>query len=193
MRRMLLTATVASALALGAPAVASAHHHRRHHKHHASAHVLVFKSAVAPSATNSPTTGPTSPTTESAGTVTGFKEGVLTITLTDGTVVSGKVTEQTRLECQSANDEQVGERDDQGGGDDQGASDSGEHGGPSTSARVSDSQGGDDQGDDAQGDDDQGAQEVCTTSALQPGVKVGEAELIVGSGGAVWEKVELLS
>ena len=188
MRRMLLTATVASALALGAPAVASAHHHKRHHKHHASVHVLVFKSAAAPSGTSSPTTAPASPTSESAGTVTGFKEGVLTITLTDGTVVSGKVTEQTRLECQSANDQQVGERDDQGGGDDQSGRDSDEHGGPSTMARVSDSQ-----GDDDQGDDDRGAQESCTTSALQPGVKVGEAELIVGSGGAVWEKVELLS
>jgi hypothetical protein len=149
--------------------------------------VLVFKAAAAPSGANSRTIAPTAPTTESAGTVTSFKEGVLTITLTDGTVVSGKVTEQTRLECQSTN-AQVGERDDQGGGDDQSGGDSGEHGGPSTSARISD-----DQGDDDQRDDDQGARESCTTSALQPGVKVGEAELIVGGGGAVWEKVELLS
>jgi hypothetical protein len=194
MRRMLLTATAtaASALALGAPGVASAHHHKRHHKRHATARVLVFKGAAAPR------TAPASPSSsspaQSAATVTGFKEGVLTITLTDGTVVNGKVTERTRLECRSATDE-ADERDDQGAGDDQSGRDSDEHGGPATSARVSDVQGSEDQRDDDQSDarEDDGGQQGCTTAALQPGAMVGEAELIVGGGGAVWEKVELLS
>jgi hypothetical protein len=200
MRRMLLTATAtaASALALGAPGVASAHHHKRHHKRHATAHVLVFKAAAAPN--TAPASSTSTPPAQSAGTVTGFKEGVLTITLTDGTVINGKVTELTRLECRSATDE-AGERDDQAGGDDRGRGDdqsgrdSDEHGGPATSARVGDVQGSDDQGDDdqSQARDDDDAQQGCTTAALQPGATVREAELIVGGGGAVWKKVELLS
>jgi hypothetical protein len=187
MKRMLLTATAASALALGAPAVASAHH-KHHHKHRSTqARVLLFKSRTVP-ASPTTTSSPTAPSSDPAGTVTSFKEGVLTITLADGSVVTGKVNEQTRLECQSATGQEAGERDDQGGGDDQSGRDSGEHGGPVTSARISDFQGGDDQGEDGQG-----AQESCTTAALVPGAKVGEAELLVASGGSVWEKVDLLS
>src|SRR6476620_8519823 len=97
MRRMLLAATVASALALGAPAAASAHH-----KHHSTqARVLLFKSRPVP-ASPTQTAAPTAPSSEPAGTVTKFEGGVLTITLGDGSVFKGKVTEQTRLECASS-------------------------------------------------------------------------------------------
>jgi hypothetical protein len=185
MRRMLLTATAASALALGAPAAASAHH-RRHHKHHSTqARVLLFKSQTIPASPSKPA-APTPPSSEPAGTVTKFEEGVLTITLADGSVFKGKVTEQTRLGCPSTSATDPG--DDQGGGDDQSATDSGEHGGPSVMGQLHrDFQGGDQNA----GDDDAG--QACTTAALVSGAKVGEAELAITSAGAVWENVELIS
>jgi hypothetical protein len=193
MKRMLITAVASSALALGAPAVASAHHHhKRHHAKHLARHarVLTFKGAGSSTSQPSPTSPASTPAGEPAGTVTSFTSGVLMITLTDGTVVSGKVTEQTELACRSSTadmgDDQ-GARDDQGGGDDQGGRESGEHGGPVDMARESDSHATDGQ------DDDEGAgNESCTSAALVPGAKVGEAELRVSSAGAVWEKVELV-
>ena len=189
MRRMLLAATVASALALGAPAAASAHH-KRHHKHHSTqARVLLFKSRTAP-ASSTQTAAPTAPSSEPAGTVTKFEGGVLTITLGDGSVFKGKVTEQTRLECPSSPTTAQTDQgdDDQGGGDDQSGSDSGEHGGPSVIGQLSR----DFQGEDQDANDDDG-QQACTTAALVPNAKVGEAELVITSAGAVWEKVELIS
>jgi hypothetical protein len=192
MRRMLLTATAASALALGAPAAASAHH-RRHHKHHSThAHVLLFKSRTVPASGATPTSAPTAPSSEPAGTVTKFEGGVLTITLADGSVVKGKVTEQTRLECPSSTVAGADRRDDQGGGDDQSGRDSGENGGPTQIGQEHR----DFQGEDAQdaGDDDgQLGQESCTSAALVPGAKVGEAELVITSAGPVWEKVDLIN
>jgi hypothetical protein len=184
---MLLTATAASALALGAPAAASAHH-KRHHKHHSThARVLLFKSHTVP-ASPTKTAAPTAPSSEPAGTVTKFEEGVLTITLGDGSVFKGKLTEQTRLECPSSTTGQADARDDQGGGDDQSGSDSGEHGGPSVIGQLNR----DFQGEDQDANDDDG-QQACTTAALTSGAKVGEAELVITSAGAVWEKVDLIS
>jgi len=182
MKRMLITAVASSALALGAPAVASAHHH--HHKRHHAKHarVLTFTSAGSPTSQPSPTPPASS---EPAGTVTSFTNGVLTITLTDGTVVSGKVTEQTELKCESSTVD-VGDHD-QGGGDDQNGRESGEHGGPINMARESHSQGTGWQ--DADEDD---GNESCTSASLVSGAKVGEAELRLSSAGAVWEKVELV-
>ena len=177
MKRIFLVAVSSSALALAAPAIASAHHHhsaKRHHKHHvARARVLDFR-ASAP-ATSAPTS-PTTPTTESVGKIASFKEGVLTITLTNGTQVSGKVTEQTEIHCPSTatpstND---GDDDDQGGsGDDQ------------RSSTVAHESCNGDQG----GGSDQ--QQSCTTAALVEGALVREAELVLTSTGAVWEKVDL--
>jgi hypothetical protein len=101
MKRILLVAVSSSALALGAPAIASAHHHAKNHhaKHHAArARVLDFRaSALATPATPGSPATPATPTSASVGKVTSFKEGVLIITLTDGTAVSGKVTEKTEI------------------------------------------------------------------------------------------------
>jgi hypothetical protein len=194
MKRMLLTAVMSSMLVVAAPAVASAHNGKRHH--HASAHkrhakrarIVKFGTPLAPTAASSPTqTTPTSG--ETAGTVTSFDKGVLTITLTNGTPVSGQVTEGTELECRTATPPPSTGDDDQGGGDDNGSV-SGEHGGASSHgqearAHASDNSSGD-------GQDDENGQQSCTTAALVPGAVVAEAELKLSSAGAVWEKVELV-
>ena len=186
MKRILLVAVSSAALSLAAPAIASAHHHgtKRHHKHHAArARVLDFRASAAPS-TSSPTT-PTTPATETAGKVTSFKEGVLTITLTDGTPVSGKVTEQTELHCTQAtpgsggedNGDEAGSGEgDQGSSDEARASESSRH-----LARAADHGDGSDEG-----------QQGCTTAALTEGALVSEAELSITGAGAIWDRVDLL-
>jgi len=203
MRRMIITAVTSAALAIPGVAVAShqgerqaredhhgVHHHKRHHRH---AHIVRF-GAVASSGAAS-TTAPAAPAVasdETAGTIASFANGTLTITLNDGSTVSGKVTEGTEIECRSAMASAArddGQGDDNDQGDDRandGQSSSGpgdgEHGGVSA-----------DDGDDNDANDD-GAQdeaEHCTTAALTPGAVVREAELRVNSAGAVWEKVEL--
>jgi hypothetical protein len=175
MKRILLVAVSSTALTLAAPAIASAHsahhHAKRHHKHHgATARVLDFHASAAPTSSQTPAT----PTTESAGKVTSFKEGVLTITLNDGTPVSGKVTEQTQIHCSSA--PTTGGEDN----DDEGSSGEGDHG-SSDQAHAADHSGGGDEG-----------QQGCTTAALTEGAMVREAELSIGSAGAVWDRVDLL-
>jgi hypothetical protein len=197
MKRMLLMAVTSSVLALAAPTVASAHHAKHHgasHKRHAKrARVVTFGTATLTPASPTPTSPtPTTPTGESAGTVKSFEKGVLTITLKDGTPVSGMVTEETRLECQSATPSPTTGDDDQGAGDDQSGAESGEHGASTAHAADHGSQqgegGSDDQGDGSGG----GSQQSCTTAALVPNAVVGEAELKLSSAGAVWEKVQLL-
>jgi hypothetical protein len=194
MKRILLVAVSSSALALSAPAVASAHHDgKHHHKHHgAHARVLDFRaSRASTSSPGSPAT-PATPSTESAGTVTSFKEGVLTITLTNGTAVSGKVTDQTEIHCTPATPASGGEDN-----DDQADSGEGDHGsstedqpdeGPQHDAQAASN--GDD-GEDGQEAPDQG-QQSCTTAALVPAVMVREAELKLSSAGAVWDRVDLI-
>jgi hypothetical protein len=193
MKRTLLTMIASSMLVFALPAVASAnngkHHHARHantnRRHAKGARVLTFAPA---SATPTTPAAPVTPTTETAGTVTSFTNGVLTITLTDGTVVSGKVTEETELHCQSATPPSNNEGDDQGGGDDQNGRESGEHGGPSAMGTEHR----DFQGNDGEDSGGHGNTEPCTTAALVPTTKVLEAELSLSSAGAVWEKVDLV-
>jgi hypothetical protein len=194
MKRTFLAAAGASLLALGAPSIAAAHHSKHHasctsRKHHRAkcAHprsrVLAFGPVMATGTTTSPAPAPASPSTETAGTVTSYVAPVLTITLKDGTVVSGKVTENTEIECESATP-----GSDEEGGDDEG--------GTSGDARIastddgSTASGGEDGND--QGDDD-GSPESCTTAKLVPGAVVRAAELVIGTEGAIWEKVDLIS
>ena len=218
MKRMLLSAATSSLLAIAAPGVAAAahqgkRHHRAHHSHrnaHRNAHrarMMVFGAAMpagsGATGTTAPTTPATTPTTpgtagETAGTVTSFTAGVLTITLTDGTVVSGKVTENTEIQCQSA--VTAG-----GSGDDQGEDVSGSDDGQGTTgqaqARMSSHDGGSGGGDGQDGEDGQSgeghqdggeSQAACTAAALVPGAVVREAELSVSSAGAVWHQVDLV-
>ena len=187
MKRMFMAALTSSALALAVPAVAVGHGGRHHHhanharthgRHARGARLVRFGSASVSGAPTSSTTSE-SPSSEPAGKVVSFEKGVLTIMLTDGSTVSGKVTEDTELRCRSATPTGEDRGDDQGGGDDQGE-ESSEHGDfAAHSADV------------GEGEDD-GNQESCTTAALLPGTTVLEAELKLSGAGAVWEQIDLL-
>jgi hypothetical protein len=199
MKRMLITAATSSVLAIAMPGVAiAAHSGQRHHRHHHArrahhARVMVFGTTTTPAATtpSTPASGtPQTPSTpaggETAGTVASFTNGVLTITLTDGSTVSGKVTEQTEIHCQSAT---AGEQ-----GEDQGDDNGNDESSSTTTARTSshDGQGGEsgqDSGGDHQGNE---GQQSCTSAALVPGAVVREAELSVGSGGSIWHQIDLI-
>jgi hypothetical protein len=113
-QRIALLPLFVAALALTAPSLASAHrtrhhrhahaaHHRRLHarRHHRrpSSSKLGPPAPSTPSTPNTPPPSKSSATTESAGTIASFSNGVLTITLKDGSTVSGTVTESTRV-CQ---------------------------------------------------------------------------------------------
>ncbi|MBS1868954.1 MAG: hypothetical protein JSS99_04770 [Actinobacteria bacterium] len=174
MRRIFLLVVGVLALAIAAPSVASAHGHhghRHHHKHkakHARVKHFAGKANVDPA-------GPAGP--GDAGTVASFDQGtgMLTITLADGSSVSGKVTADTNVNCMAAG--QTASHDDNAG-DDQGGDDQG------------DNQGGGDQGDN-QGGGDQGGQAACDTSDLVAGAVVHEAILKLGSNGAEFKLVLL--
>ncbi len=127
-------------------------------------------------------TTPAARSDETAGTVASFTNGMLTITLTDGSTVSGKVTDGTELECRSATPSAItADNHDQGRGDDNGVDGEDQHGGSQGPG------GRDDNGDENNNDQ----AEHCTSAALVAGAVVREAELSVSSAGAVWEKVEL--
>jgi hypothetical protein len=196
MRRVFFTVVASSALALAVTGVAAAQHGKRHHsqrasshkRHHRHAHIVRFGTLATTSAPSSSTSSRATPSSP-AGTVASFTGGVLTITLADKSTVSGKVTDQTELECQSPAPTASASSHD--GGDDGDRHDSS----TSTSSQQAGSQSGDDeQGEDQgedQGDDDQGERQSCTTAALETGAVVQEAELSISSAGAVWHKVEL--
>ena len=198
MRRICLSATACTALALAMPAGASAHHRGRHHHHHAHPSRTITFAAHRTSTTSSSPTTPTPPASEgeAAGTIASFENGILKLTLADGSVVSGKVTEVTRIDCpMTSSNETRGEDDDNEGlSDDQGEQgggngDQGEQGGGS-------GDGGDHHGlMEGRGDDENGGSGdggmTCGPGSLVAGAKVAEAELVISSAGASWEKVDL--
>src|SRR5919198_4423212 len=84
MRRTLILVAALALAALSVTATAaSAKHGRHHHRHHAR-HVLLKGNEARP-----------------AGTIASFAGGVLTITLGNGQQVSGKVTPDTKIECEN--------------------------------------------------------------------------------------------
>ncbi len=209
MRRTLFAVLACAAVALIAPGAAAAapHGHARHHAHrsrgrsHRSARprVLHFGTLTPTTGAGAGTSGtsgasasgPTSGSPgETAGTVASFTAGVLTITLTDGSTVSGKVTEETELSCRPA--APAGASDD-GGDEGTGSGDQGTGGDSARSASAGgdEQEGGGDHGDD-QGNGDDGESQSCTTAALTPGAVVADAELSVGGSGAVWDHIELI-
>lgn len=186
MRRILLTAFASSLLAFALPAAASAHHSARHHsahragahRRHKRAHTVVFAagSVTSTPGTTTPKTTETPPSSsEPAGTIASYENGVLKITLADGSTVTGKVTENTEIECGCPGHDGFS-------GD----------GNPGWQHDGQGSQGpGDFHGDDEQGESGEQTEKTCGVASLVAGAKVKEAELVVSSAGAVWEKVEL--
>ncbi len=195
MRRFTLTiATSIAALAL-LPAAALAGSHARHHqrRHHHVHHAIVRHERFG--AVTSPT--------EAAGTVQSFDAGVLTLALANGSTVSGRVDNGTEIECEMADVNDM--NDMRADGDRGGGHGSGDNSGPGGSgdqgSRGGDHGGrGDDNGDrgDDNGDrgDDNGERggddQTCTAADLVAGAVVRSAELRVASGGAIWDKVELI-
>jgi hypothetical protein len=120
---------------------------------------------------------------ENAGTVTAFANGELTITLFDGGTLTGKVTEETEIECDV--DDTTARAAHDPGDDDEGDDDEGD-------GDWHDDHGdwGDDRGerDDRDCDDDG---DECGTEALTVGRAVEEAELKIGSAGRIWTEIEL--
>lgn len=161
MRRSLIAAAAACALVVLAPASALAHGQRGHHRRGHARHFKMFGDQG------------TGAQSSSAGTVQSFTGGVLTIALTNGSTVSGTVTDGTRLICPAA--EPAGQ---QGSGWQSHDGSGGDNGGAGN--------GGDDQG---QGDDDQA--QSCSTTNLTSGAVVQAAELSLSGAGAVWKAVVL--
>jgi hypothetical protein len=202
MRRILVAAVTTTALTLPGVALAhssehsrSAEHHGvRHaelHHHHHGAHLLAFHAqAPAPTPSAGQGTIPPSPVAEErAGTIASFTAGTLTITLNDGSIVSGKVGPATEIECHSA----IASAADNGANGGDGAE--GEHGdrsGPGSGDGQSGDGSGDDEGEHDAGDDNAHDEtEHCSPAALVPGASVREAVLSVGGAGAFWVKLEL--
>ena len=174
MRRALTMLIASSLLALALPAAASAHNARAHHHHrrHHRAHTVVFSPAAAPSNTPSPAAEG-----EPAGTIASYEGGVLTITLVDGSTVSGKVTEATFITCGCpGHDGSPGGW--QGGYYGHGQGDYQPGPGPQQYQH-------------GYRDADFQESSSCGVSSLVAGAKVKQAELSIGSAGAVWKLVDL--
>jgi hypothetical protein len=133
---------------------------------------------------------------EHAGTVAGFQNGVLTISLFGGGSLSGQVTDATEIECDddSAHASDHGDDDNSGpNGDDEDNSgpgsgdDRGDDNADQAEQEPADNQGDDN---DEQGEDEN-EDEECGTEALTTGRRVKEAELSARNGSAVFREVEL--
>jgi hypothetical protein len=127
---------------------------------------------------------------EQAGVVASFTNGVLTIDLAGGGQVSGLVTDDTEIDCETEDEHELEDESD----DDDGVDATAAHDGSDDSSGPGD--GSDDDGDNSgpgsreerEGDED----DVCAPSDLVAGVAVHEAELELRDGQAVFEEVEIL-
>ena len=190
MRRIFLTALASTAVAIALPVAASAHgsshssarhasirHHRRHH-HTRFVH-FASRSSVTSTTTTATSTPPASTPGESVGTIASFEGGVLKITLSDGTTVSGTVTESTEIKCPAPTPTAT----------------TSDHGGPGSigheDGQGQDEGSGDDEGEGHDGGYCHETPQECGPASLVVGAKVQEAELKLSGAQASWESVEL--
>lgn len=194
MRRILIALVMSGAVVVAAPTASMAqrhhsrHHHARHHARHRSTRHRRRERFGHWDENGS---------AQPAGTVTMFTDngdgtGVLTITLNDGSMVTGNVTKDTELECTTSNSGQQGDDngDNDGNGDNNANGGDDNANGGDNNASDDDGGNGDDNG--GNGDGDNGAQ-MCSTASLTPGASVADAVLEISSSGAVWKKVELIT
>lgn len=192
MRRILIALVMSGAVVVAAPAVATAEHHRAHHhhaRHHRSSrrHSRVRHESFGRRDNTQPGSS------EQAGTVSSFTDngdgtGVLTITLNDGSMVTGTVNNNTELECMSST---AGQQGDDNDGDDNGGSNNSGDDSQGSSGDSADDGGG--SGDDNGGSGDDNGGQMCSTASLVTGTPVAEANLEITGSGAVWDKVELIT
>jgi hypothetical protein len=175
MRRLLFICLASAALLVAAvPAAALARGHHPARRHHTRTH----HARVRHERFGSDSTSIGAPSSEpSAGTVASFTNGVLTITVNDGSTVSGRVTGATELRCEAAEATEI-EREHADG----------DHGGSDDSGQ--DNVSGSDENHDEHGQEP--GEHACDVSSLVPGTTVQEAELTVSSAGAIWSNVELV-
>ena len=126
-----------------------------------------------------------------AGAVKSFQNGVLTITLADGSTVVGAVTGDTRVSCEGMERDSSSREGGSSGSGDHG--DGGDHGvGGDHGERGDNGDRGDHGGHGDNGDRaDQNNDPSCVAMLHQPGTTVRDAERHVLRGQAVWEEVEL--
>jgi hypothetical protein len=112
---------------------------------------------------------------EQAGTVKAFDGQTLTIALFAGGEVSGRVTEDSEIECKTPGEceRENGDRDDDEDEEERGDDD-------------------DELEDDGDRARSAGDRDECSPDALKVGAVVREAELDVSSDGAIWTEVELV-
>jgi hypothetical protein len=185
MRKNWMVALLGAALCAVMPAAALAHdpHSTHHTKRQHRAHIRVRHLHAA--------------STDSAGSVRSFDGSALVLTLTNGSTVSGVVTNDTEIRCDSSGQRASTESDarsDGGGGDRGDRGDQNDRGGPNNGGDRGDQNdrgGPNDGGDRGDNNGDDGNQMACTTADLTPGTTVHEADLRVSGAGSVWEKVEL--
>jgi hypothetical protein len=205
MRRILLIVLAGTMALAVAPGVALAgHHHRGKHKSHRHARVERFGSDTSTSGNSSSTSSDT------AGKVSSFSGGVLTIQLNDGSMVSGRVDNSTEIECQAPEnretshedggrgDDNSGDGDHNGGGDDQAQGDQNEanetndanDANEANENEANQNDANENEANENEGNEDQG-QPACDSSALTMNTVVREADLRLTGSGATWKKVEL--
>jgi hypothetical protein len=177
-RRVTIILSAALMLIALVPASALARRHGHHHRGRHHARIERFGDV------NGSWHG--SDSADKAGMVKSFTDGVLTITLGDGSTASGAVNRDTELECMAPEQAQGEPGDGGDGGGDQ----SGDNNLSRDAQTVSSDGGGgsDDQGEDQSERDDAN---TCASANLTPGTVVHEAELRITSAGSVWQKVEL--
>lgn len=131
---------------------------------------------------------------EQSGTIKSFDGTKLIVTLVNGDELSGTVTDQTEIECDTPSPAPAAAttRHDDGGSDDGPGDD---HGTDETPAAPTTTPGtqppSDDDPSDDQGDDHGDDSASCGKDALTPGTIVREAELNLTSTGAIFHKIEL--
>jgi hypothetical protein len=115
---------------------------------------------------------------ERAGTITNVTGDTITVTLFGGGTITGKVTAQTEVECDTGGD---------GDGDGSGDDEEGDDGHGERSLRHEGSNG------EGENGDHESDNEACPAGALKLGAIVQEAEVKLSNGIAVFKEIELVS